>query len=140
MKNSLMTKIFAASSLAALLTAALPLSALAPIRANVPFAFEAGNVKLPAGTYIVSRSSSGHSITLEGVGKPGAIMLPVINSGNVAASKSPRLVFERLGNNYRLSDVKVAGAAESSSIARNKKQSLVAKQMGSTSIVEVALN
>jgi hypothetical protein len=140
MKNSFLTRTFAAASLAALLTAALPLSALAPIKAIVPFAFEAGNVTLPAGTYVVTRSSSGHSITLEGVDKPGAIMLPVINSGNVAASKSPRLVFERLGDHYRLSDVKVAGSVESSSIARSKKQSLVAKQMGSTSFVEVALN
>ncbi|MEO8659325.1 MAG: hypothetical protein ABI693_12695 [Bryobacteraceae bacterium] len=140
MENSLINRIFAATSLAALLTAALPLSALAPVKATVPFAFEAGNVKLPAGTYIVSRSSNGHSITVESVGKPGAIMLPVINSGNVAASKSPRLVFERLGDHYRLSDVKVAGGVESSSIARDKKQSLVAKQMGSTSYVEVALN
>lgn len=133
-------RVFAATAAFALFAAAYPVVAASAVRANVPFGFEAGDMKLPAGHYMLKRPNSSHYIELSNLDKPDTILLPVVGSGNIPASKSPRLLFEHVGNTYRLAEVKMAGSTPSDSIARNKKQALVAQRQGVTEVVEVALD
>lgn len=134
------TRVFAATAVFALFAAAYPVVAASAVRANVPFGFEAGETKLPAGHYLIKRANSSHFIELSNLDKPDTILLPVVSSGNIPAAKSARLLFEQVGNSYRLADVKMADGTPSDSIARTKKQALVAQQQGVTEVVEVALD
>jgi hypothetical protein len=134
------TRVLAATAALAMFAAAYPVVAASAVRANVPFAFEAGDLQLPAGHYVIERAASSHYIEISNLDKADTVMVPVISSGNIPAEKSPRLRFERVGNTYRLADVKVAGSIPSDSIAKTKKQALVAKDLGVTEIVEVALD
>jgi hypothetical protein len=133
-------KFLAVTAVAGLLATAVSGVAGPQVRANVPFAFEAGTSKMPAGLYLIERASNGHSIKMVNLDNSTTVFLAVMNSGNVAMQKGPRLVFEQLGESYRLSDVKMSAGVPSDSIPRSKKQALVAKEQREQVLVEVALD
>lgn len=130
-------RIFTAVAALVLLVAACPVFAITAVRANVPFDFVAFDHKLPAGHYMLQRAISGNHIVLTNLDQSSTIMLPVLRSGNVSSAKSPRLVFERTGDSYRLTDVKMAGTP-SDSVPQTKKSTLVAAN-GAPQVIEVAL-
>jgi hypothetical protein len=140
--TSMMSKIkfLAVTAVAGLLATAVSGVAGSQVRANVPFGFDAGTVKMPAGLYMIERASNGHTIKMTNLDNSKTVILAVMSSGNVAPQKGPRLVFEQLGEAYRLSDVKMSAGTPSDSIPRSKKQALVAKEQGEQVLVEVALD
>jgi len=73
---------------------------------TVPFAFQAGTVKLPAGNYVVRVPSSAKGlICLEGADGTRYAMLLTLPFSKEANYASAKLVFNRYGNTYFLSQV-----------------------------------
>jgi hypothetical protein len=84
---------------------------------KVPFEFVAGGQMLPAGKYIVSRVASDlHSgITIRSY-KNIALMLPIMVDG--ISAEQPKLSFERVGENYFLSEIETSGGVYTFAVPR----------------------
>jgi hypothetical protein len=101
------------------------------MRVNVPFDFVAGNTSLPAGEYLVEASGPTHTLLL--IDRKDAISSALINT-NAAVSAGPqsesKLVFNRYGDRYFLSQVWTAGYSSGRQLlksAREKEMAKVAK-------------
>lgn len=75
------------------------------VEVNIPFEFSAGKTTLPAGVYSVKRSS-GNNVTLQGKDRQSSVILnaPVTNNSS-DPNAVERLVFERYGDQYALSQI-----------------------------------
>ena len=73
------------------------------LRAQVPFGFEASGMTLPAGEYQIRWNLLNATIELQGEDRKGILLLanPAYDRNN----KTPRLVFNRYGNKYFLSEI-----------------------------------
>ena len=98
---------------------------------NVPFDFVAGNTQLPAGEYTVQVSAPTHSIIL--ISRKDSTASAFINT-NAAVSSQPqsesKLVFNRYGDRYFLSQVWQEGNAEGRQLlksGREKEMAQIAK-------------
>jgi hypothetical protein len=98
---------------------------------NIPFDFVAGNTQLPAGEYTVQVSAPTHSIIL--ISRKDSATSAFINT-NAAVSSQPqsesKLVFNRYGDRYFLSQVWEQGNSEGRQLlksAREKEMSQIAK-------------
>jgi hypothetical protein len=102
----------------AILSSAIAMSLLAPtgsaqaqsslpIRAKIPFAFQAGPYKMPAGLYYVSLRRPDHAVLFEqrDPGKHAAAFLVVTPSEDGKIQTTARLVFNRYEDRYFLSAV-----------------------------------
>jgi len=73
-------------------------------KADVPFAFNVGTAQLPAGTYeIRTLSQSGNQIMIQN-SKTSASAVSIARRDGSRSTES-KLVFERIGNQYFLSEV-----------------------------------
>jgi hypothetical protein len=72
---------------------------------TVPFAFTAENSSLPAGTYTVSTVPPYNMIKVQSADGQKVAMIPAIPSPTSAESERTKLVFDRIGNQYFLSQV-----------------------------------
>jgi len=100
MKRNLMTGIL--TILALLLLISVPSSyAQTAVRATVPFNFTVGKAEMPAGTYTVSRVSSSVIEIRDSTTKKSVVSI-VWSEG---ASSTAKLVFNRYGDRYSLSQV-----------------------------------
>ena len=72
---------------------------------TVPFAFTAENSSLPAGTYTVSTLPPYNMIKVQSADGQKVAMIPAIPSPTSAESARTKLVFDRIGNQYFLSQV-----------------------------------
>lgn len=111
---------------AALVVSTVP-AAAANVRVKVPFAFEAGQKTLPAGTYEVSQPAFGGTLSVWNVEENRTILTNTIPAGNPNEVRPAALVFERSGDSYRLSEVRMPGT-RTLGIPGGKKQPLVAQQ------------
>jgi hypothetical protein len=98
---------------------------------NIPFDFVAGNTQLPAGEYTVTASAPTHSIIL--ISRKDSTTSAFIIT-NAAVSSEPqsesKLVFNRYGNRYFLSQVWEQGNSQGRQLlksAREKEMSQLAK-------------
>lgn len=101
------------------------------MRVNIPFDFVAGNTSLPAGEYLVETSGPTHTLLL--IDRKDTISSAFINT-NAAVSAGPqsesKLVFNRYGDRYFLSQVWTAGYSTGRQLmktAREKEIALTAK-------------
>src|SRR6266567_5276218 len=82
-----------------------------PMLVNIPFAFVAGNATLPAGEYRVQKLDGNSAVLLIHCWDANASALVITNA---AQAKEPqtesKLVFNRYGNRYFLSQVWTAGS------------------------------
>ena len=75
------------------------------MKVNIPFAFSAGDAKLPAGQYLLYRISPDWGIRFATIdGKHNAFVNPLPNYPS-KPSENSRLVFRRYGNEYFLEQV-----------------------------------
>jgi hypothetical protein len=107
--------------------------------ANIPFAFQAANQTLPAGTYRIDRESS-HLILLQGPGKASGMAIVY----ETIASHTPhqgKLVFDHYGNKYFLHQIWTAGDSEGLECpkSRAEKETQVATNKQTPESTEVAL-
>ncbi len=72
-----------------------------PIKANIPFAFQAGDVALPPGQYIFTMDWHSH-LLIQGSDGLNACILPMVREGN---SSEFRVTFSKYGDQYFLSEV-----------------------------------
>jgi hypothetical protein len=121
------------------LVAAVPAFGANPVRAHIPFAFEAGSQSLPAGQYVFERALNGAFLYVQSVDRNGRIALGVTPEGNPNSPREPQIVFERIGSTYRLAEVWVANSAVGMGIQPTPQQMLMAKKFGPPQRVVVAL-
>jgi hypothetical protein len=97
---------------------------------NVPFAFVAGQVTLPAGEYRVDLSSSSLALLLTQIGNPSASAIAVTMRTQASQPQADsKLVFHRYGDRYFLSQCWRAGSSSGRELrksAREKEIALVA--------------
>ena len=95
---------------------------------NVPFDFMAGNTQLPAGEYTVQVSAPTHSIIL--ISRKDSTTSAFINT-NPAVSSQPqsesKLVFNRYGDRYFLSQVWQEGNAEGRQLLKSSREKEMAQ-------------
>ncbi len=132
---------FGAIALLACLTIALPSDASAQtnrVRVHVPFDFQVNGTAMSAGQYIFESPLGGGMIylTSSAGARHAAIGLPL---GNPSNPKKPQVVFERLGDRYRLSEVWLNGAGTGSGLKKTKAEKEYAKQHGTGSLVALSI-
>jgi hypothetical protein len=115
-----------------LLVATVSISARAQERqlltATVPFAFTAENSSLPAGTYSVSTLPPYNMIKVQSADGRKVVMIPTIPSPTSAESEQTKLVFDRIGNQYFLSQVWEQG----SNLHRDLRSGKLAREFASS--------
>ncbi len=124
--------------LLSLMVAAQVAQAQEPVAVNIPFEFVAGKLTLPPGEYRVEKLEKNSVVVITHCAQPGvsAIVMTIASQANAPQSDS-KLVFNRYGNLYFLSQYWSAGSSsgrlllksareeEISRIARNETQGQV---------------
>src|SRR6266576_260382 len=100
---------------ALLMFASIPATQVAradePMLVNIPFAFVAGNATLPAGEYRVEKLNGNSAVLLIHCWDANAAALVITHAAQAKEPQSEsKLVFNRYGNRYFLSQVWTAGS------------------------------
>lgn len=111
------------------------------LRANIPFDFQAGPVRLAAGQYDISQvslTSAPHVWMIrDTAGKPGAFL--TVRNGVLASQPSPtsKLVFHRYGKAYFLSQIHLQGRDLGWEFAPSARERELAKAANSVETASV---
>lgn len=109
--------------LALVLLAAHDGRAQEPILANIPFAFTVGNMTLPAGEYRVEKLRDSSPALLIQRTDRGASMIVITSAVEVNAPQAQtKLIFNRHGKQYSLSQVWTAGNARGRELPNSRKE------------------
>jgi hypothetical protein len=123
---------------AILMAAAMTLTALASTRVaqaqdlvvTVPFDFAAGSANLPAGDYSVRAGlPNTHAIVLINRNDTSASMIVMTNAAQSAAPQvQSKLVFNRYGDRYFLSQIWVAGSETGKQLPKSSREKEIATE------------
>ena len=109
---------------------------------NIPFAFTAGNVTLPAGEYRVQKLEQNSAVLLIHCWDAGASTMVITNAAQAKETQTEsKLVFNRYGNRYFLSQVWNAGSIRGRQLPispREKEMPQLARNETKTQITLVA--
>ena len=75
------------------------------VEVNIPFEFSAGKTTLPAGVYSIKRLSSNNVTLRSEDGKSNVILSAPVTNTSSDPNAVERIVFERYGNGYALSQI-----------------------------------
>jgi hypothetical protein len=107
----------------AFIAAAQTMRAQEPLLVNIPFAFTAGKMALPAGEYLVEKSSMGSAtLLIQRTDRSAAEFVPSIAAQGNAPQTQSKLVFHRYGNRYFLSKVWIAGYLQGRELPQTKQE------------------
>jgi hypothetical protein len=99
-----------------------------PMLVNIPFAFVAGNVTLPAGDYRVQKLDENSAVVL--IRCSDAHETAMVLS-NAAQAKQPqtqsKLIFNQYGNRYFLSQVWTAGSIRGRQLLKSRREKEIAQ-------------
>jgi hypothetical protein len=127
-----MKPVIAITFLASVMVAAVSSAAAqSESKANIPFAFQVGSTLMPAGTYIVD-SSSPRALWLRGQDGRGATVAMASASTN-ATTAAKKLVFNRYGSRYFLSETLDAYGNSEREFAPGKLEKRIREQEASLS-------
>jgi len=102
---------------------ALPVCAQPPTAvADVPFGFVAGNATMPAGSYVVTVSTSSFTVALVGADLH-THFLTSIPTGVLSSSQLPQLIFHRYGSHYFLSEIRTPSTSREFTMSRSERES-----------------
>jgi len=104
-----------------------------PMVVNVPFDFVAGNAKLPAGEYSVKTSGPTHVLIL--IARDDSAASAMLNTNAAVASEpqsESKLIFNRYGDRYFLSQVWTAGNSSGRQLLKSTRE----KEMAQTARLE----
>jgi hypothetical protein len=102
------------------------------IEASIPFDFAAGDAKLKSGDYTVKRISK-DTLLLRSADERTSVMIMAPVAIQQARTDAPeRLVFNRYGNEYFLTQVWTNRAADGRGLYPSKNESRLAKQLAKT--------
>jgi hypothetical protein len=91
------------------------------VRANIPFAFTAGDQTLPAGTYLVTYDRARSLLSLDA--GPDANARLIAHVAQFGASQEPgMLLFHKYGDRYLLKQMKTSGTREGAEIAPGRSE------------------
>ena len=111
---------------AALLSASTAQAQAIHVKADIPFDFVVGNTVYPAGTYTITPTSeSSNALLLDG-GDARALVIPN-HCSLTLPSKSTKLVFDRMGSSYFLSQDWVEGRSDGREFPKSKAELQMAK-------------
>ena len=136
-----MKKLFLFSLLAAfVLVIAASLSAQSngcPVRANIPFDFDAGSTHFSAGEYDVSAIDSQGALAILGRNSKSAL----VNSRRAQSSSpsaSTKLIFHQYGGSYFLYQIWVAGESSGRELPKTKLEKELASNATASPVVIMA--
>jgi hypothetical protein len=79
------------------------------MRANIPFDFNVGKIKLPAGRYAIQRSGMGGVLQIVSLDGKKSIFVPTLEAYNRKSQNRAQLEFRRYGTERFLSQVRQWG-------------------------------
>jgi len=119
------------SLLSLLLVAGSAIAHTVHVRGNIPFNFAVGNKTFPAGTYDVGTMGTRDSKMLRLQAREGNAGM--IIGSNAAESLKPadktKLVFNKYGNRYFLSQIWVGGATLGHQLPKSSREKEVAREL-----------
>ena len=123
MKTTLFRVTMAGMLALAFVAASETASAQEPLLVNIPFAFTAGSMALPAGEYRVQKVAYDSSVLLiqrtdQG---PATVAMSFAAMANSKQAQS-KLVFHRCGNRYFLSQIWTAGSARGRELPKSPQE------------------
>jgi hypothetical protein len=98
------------------------------MRANIPFDFNVGNTKLPAGHYAIQRSGAGGVLQLVSLDGKKSIFFSTLEAQNAKPQNRAQLEFRRYGSERFLSQVRQWGDTRYE-IRKSKREREVAKKV-----------
>jgi len=108
------------------------------LKADVPFAFNAGGVTMPAGACMVQSTGNGQALLLISSGTRSVYVLPNAAESSSVASETA-LVFHKYGDVYFLAGIKQEGNNRGFDIPRTRAEKEILAKNVSESDVEVLL-
>jgi hypothetical protein len=96
---------------------------------TIPFDFAAGSANLPAGDYSVKASEANHSVMLINRDNPAASMVILTNAAeSVQPQTQSKLVFNRYGDRYFLSQIWTEGNTTGRQLSKSKREKEIAAE------------
>lgn len=107
------------------------------LEVNVPFAFEAGNKTMPAGSYRVEsmRTGAGSLEILRNTSGDVRLRISAMSTALKSGTTGPALVFQRYGNRYFLAQIRTGDGHAREVFPSQQEKELARSEPG----VEVAL-
>src|SRR5713226_9571309 len=126
MKNR--TFVTATLCVLSLIVAAQAVKADEPMLVNIPFAFAAGNVTLPAGEYRVQKLDGNSAVLLIRCSDASAEAMVITSAAQAKELQSQsKLVFNRYDNRYFLSQVWTAGSIRGRQLSKSPQEKELAQ-------------
>ena len=124
------------------LLSVMPLAAQAGngVTFTAPFPFYAGNVELPAGSYILSQPNINMRVLLlQNAAGTGGVFVSFIPTSSVEPSRNSHITFDKYGDTGYLRGLSVEGETDGVEFARSKAEiKVVATMAEKTNVVEHA--
>jgi hypothetical protein len=110
------------------------------VKVNIPFAFQAGSQRLPAGIYHIDLMS-GHEVLFRGEGRNASGFVLVHSAQTLKPASKGVVVFDRYGNRNYLHQIWTAGdsTGRECSKSRAEKETIQAETNQAPTLVELAL-
>ncbi len=111
-----------------------------PMTVNIPFAFVAGNATLPAGEYRVQKLDRNPAVVLIRCSGASAAAMVMSNAAQAKETQTQsKLVFNRYGNRYFLSQVWAAGSIRGRQLLKSSREKEISQLARIETKSEVAL-
>jgi hypothetical protein len=91
------------------------------LNVQIPFGFHIGNTNLPAGSYIVDEAAQ-HVLRLRSADAKSSVMIQSLRVEKLDPSPVGKLVFNRYGDEYFLSQVWKPGVNTGSELRKTKRE------------------
>ena len=128
-------------TLTVLLMAAAAYGQQTKVKANVPFDFYAGDKVYPAGEYTLNSMSTNDAVVrIDGNPEVSSAYLASNACANATPSTQTTLVFRRMGANYFLPKVWVAGNSQGREFPLTRTERLLVKNGTKAETITVAAN
>ncbi len=103
-----------------------------PIRAKIPFDFNVGDKKLPAGEYTFSRLSAfsdGKEISVSSADARAHVFQSTFGTRVLTAKNDSKLVFHKYGDQYFLEQVFSGGEQEGNQLPESRSERTIRRQL-----------
>jgi len=139
MKNKVLTTIASIALFTTLAAGSIYAQSADVIKVNVPFDFAVSSKTLPAGKYYLRRSIEGSRIVLQIISKDDSqgVYLPTTHPVRTLDTQGEsKLVFNRYGDQFFLSQVWIAGSTDGQELTKTSKERSLRREMAKRSAKE----
>jgi len=136
MKKQMITIMVAAVFFATLSIASVRAQDAGTVSVHIPFEFAAANRTLPAGDYYVRRYIQGAQVDMEITSKDKSqrLQLTIRPVRGTDIQEQSKLVFNRYGDQYFLSQLWIAGRSNGEELTKASRERLLRSEMASRAI------